>query len=208
MTETAATPEPVPSQPPGMKACAKCGESKPLVAFPGRQNTCIACRDAAKARTAERKDAVAWSPELGERITDMVAAGMTIAEVCALAAMPTARQMKAWRRTNPEFDAAMETAELQSAAVHLDAAKQVLRQVESGKLPAPDGKMLFDGHMRLASTLNPRRYGSQATVDVTSAGRPLIDLGSAIKALLDATANAALPAPEPLEAESTPVMLQ
>ena len=78
---------------------------------------------------------------------------------------------------------------MQSAAAHLDAAKGVLRQVEEGKLPASDGRLLFDGHLKLATTLNPKRYGGQATVDITSAGRPLIDLGSAIKALLDATAN-------------------
>ena len=152
MTAPAATSQssPDPSPPPGTKVCRKCGEAKPLLAFAGRQNTCIACREAAKARTLERKDSVAWSPELGERITDMTAAGMTIAEVCAQAAMPTPRQLKAWRRSNPEFDAAMEAAELQSAAVHLDAAKEVLRQVEDGKLPASDGRFLFDGHIKLA----------------------------------------------------------
>jgi hypothetical protein len=187
------------------KTCLKCQEAKPLIAFAGRQNTCISCRDAAKARTLERKEAVAWSPELGERIVDMLAAGMTIAEVCAQAAMPTARQLRAFRRSNPEFDAACDDALAQSAAAHLDKAKEVLRNVETGKLPAADGRLLFDGHMRLASVLNPARYGSNATIDVTSAGRPLVDLGSAIAALLAAVPAKALPAPEPLEAEAVPV---
>ena len=187
------------------KVCRRCNETKPLIAFAGRQNTCIQCRDAAKARTAERKEAVVYSPDLGERITDAIAAGSTIAEVCAQSAMPTPRQLRAWRRSNPDFDAACEAAEMQSAAGHLDAAKGVLRQVEAGKLPASDGRLLFDGHVKLAATLNPARYGSNATIDVTSAGRPLIDLGSAIKALLDATANVTLPAPEPIDVEAEPV---
>jgi hypothetical protein len=187
------------------KTCRKCGEAKPLIAFAGRQNTCIQCRDAAKVRTFERKEAVAWSHELGERITDMLAAGMTVAEVCAQSAMPTPRQLRAMRRANPDFDAACEQAETQSAAAHLDKAKEVLRNVEGGKLPASDGRLLFDGHMKLAGTLNPSRYGSNATIDVTSAGRPLVDLGSAIKALLDATTKpTALPAPEPIDVEATP----
>ena len=194
------------SAPTPTKFCRKCSVEKPLLAFAGRQNTCVTCRDAAKARTQERKEQVAWAPELGERITDTIAAGSTIAEVCAQSAMPTPRQLKAWRRTNLEFDGAMEAAELQSASVHLDAAKQVLRQVEDGKLQASDGRFLFDGHIKLAGTLNPKRYsGNATTIDITSAGRPLIDLGSAIKALLDATANAALPAPEPIDIEAEPV---
>jgi hypothetical protein len=186
------------------KTCRKCSVEKPIVAFAGRQNTCIACRDAAKARTQDRKDNIAWSPELGDRITDMLAAGMTVAEVCAQTAMPTPRQLRAWRRGNPDFDAACEHAETQSAAAHLDKAKDVLRNVEAGKLPAADGRLLFDGHMKLAATLNPSRYGSHATVDVTSAGRPLVDFGAAVQALIDALPTA-LPAPEPLDADATPV---
>lgn len=188
------------------KVCRKCSVEKALLAFRGRQNTCIQCVDAAKVRKLERKDQVAWSPELGERITDMLAAGMTVAEVCGQSAMPTSRQLKAWRRANPDFDAACDLAETQSAAAHLDKAKEVLRNVEAGNLQASDGRLLFDGHMKLAATLNPSRYGSNATIDVTSAGRPLVDLGSAIKALLDATANTvALPAPEPIDVEAEPV---
>jgi hypothetical protein len=184
------------------KTCRKCSVEKPIVAFAGRQNTCIQCRDAAKARTQERKETVAWSPELGERITDMVAAGMTVAEVCEQAAMPTPRQLRAWRRGNPDFDAACEQAEQQSAAAHLDRAKEVLRNVEGGTLPAADGRLLFDGHMKLAATLNPSRYGAHAAIDIKSDGKPLVDFGAAIEALIAALpVQAALPAPEPLDAE-------
>jgi hypothetical protein len=192
------------TEPPN-KTCRKCSISKPLLAFSGRQNTCVSCRDAQRQRTLERKEAVGWSPELGERIADMLAAGMTVAELCEQASMPTPRQLRAMRRANPDFDAACEQAEQQSAAAHLDRAKEVLRNVEAGKLPAADGRLLFDGHMRLAATLNPARYGSHATVDVTSAGRPLVDFGAAVQALIDALPARALPAPEPLDAEATPV---
>jgi hypothetical protein len=178
---------------------------KPLIAFQSRRHVCIDCTEAQRVKTLERKEAVAWTPELGERLTDMLAAGMTIAEVCAQAAMPTPRQLRAMRRANPAFDAACELAETQSAAAHLDRAKEALRKVEDGELPASDGRVLFDGHMRLAATLNPGRYGSHATVDVTSAGRPLVDLGTAVQALIDALPTRALPAPEPLEVEAVPV---
>jgi len=187
------------------KVCVKCSTEKPIIAFPGRRNTCQACIDLARVRTIEKKDAVAFSVELADRITDMLAAGMTVAEVCAQSAMPTPRQLKAWRRTHPEFDAACDLAETQSAAAHLDKAKETLRKVEDGKLPASDGRVLFDGHMKLAATLNPARYGSHATVDVTSAGRPLVDFGAAVQALIDALPTRALPAPEPLDVEAVEV---
>jgi transposase-like protein len=210
VTDAAPQPEPAssPSPPPGMatRVCQKCSAEKPLTAFNARQRTCVDCVQAAKARTLERKDAVAWSPELGERIADMLAAGMTIAEICQSAGFPTSRQLRSWRRVNPDFDAACNLAETQSAAAHLDKAKEVLRNVEAGKLPASDGRLLFDGHIKLAATLNPSRYGSHATVDVTSAGRPLVDFGAAVQALIDALpAPSALPAPAPIDAEATPV---
>jgi hypothetical protein len=187
------------------KQCRKCGEAKPLLAFAGRQNTCIACREEQRTKTQERKDAVAWSPELGERITDMQAAGMTIAEVCAQAAMPTARQLKAWRRANPDFDAACDLAEMQSAAAHVDKAKEALRQAEAGKIPVSDAKGMAETHLKLASVLHPKRYGSHATVDVTSQGKPLVDFGAAVKALLDVLPRAALPAPsEAIDVEVVP----
>jgi hypothetical protein len=184
------------------KPCAKCGMEKVLTEFSGRQRTCVTCVQAQRAKTQERKEQVAWSAELGERITDMLASGMTMAEVTAQAAMPTPRQLKAWRRGNPDFDAACLDAETQSAAAHLDKAKQVLADVESGKLASSDGKLLFDGHMKLAATLNPARYGTHATVDVTSRGRPLVDFGAAIEALISALP--ALPAPA-IEVEATEV---
>jgi hypothetical protein len=141
--------------------------------------------------------------ELGERITDMVAAGMTVAEVCAQSAMPTPRQLRSFRRSNPDFDAACQGAEHASAAAHIDAAKQVVRQMEEGKVPASDGNHIFNAHMKLASTLNPRRYGSNPVIDVTSGGRPIIDLGAVLQAAF--AALPALPAPEPLDVEAEPV---
>jgi hypothetical protein len=159
---------------------------------------------AAKARTLERKEAVVWSPELGERIVDMLAAGMTIEELCAQAGMPTPRQLRALRRTNPEFDAACDEALAQSAAAHLDRAKETLRKVEDGKLLASDGRVLFDGHMKLAATLNPSRYGAHATVDLSAGGKPLVSFVEAVEALI-----AVLPQqptlPPPIDVEATEV---
>jgi hydroxylamine reductase (hybrid-cluster protein) len=187
------------------KACTKCSVEKPLTEYNGRQRTCRACVEAAKAKTLERKEAVAYTDALAERIVDALAAGMTIAEVCEQSAMPAPRQLRAWRRSNPDFHSACEQAEQASAAAHLDRAKQVLKDLEDKKLPGADAKTLFDGHMKLASTLNPHRYGAHATVDVTSQGKPLVDFGAAIQALIDALpSQPALPPPIEVEATEVP----
>ena len=95
-------------QPQATKQCRKCGETKPLLAYAGRQNTCMSCRDAAKARTLERKETRTFTLPLAEKIVDGVAAGLTFAEICAGASMPTVRQLVAWRRLHPELADAMD----------------------------------------------------------------------------------------------------
>jgi terminase small subunit-like protein len=186
------------------KPCARCNTEKPLTAFAGRQNTCIQCREAAKARTLERKDGATFTPELGEKITDALASGLTVAEITAQAAMPTPRQLRAWRRSNPDFEAACLQAEQASAAAHIDAAKQVVRQMEEGKIPAAEGNHIFNAHMKLAAVLAPARYGAHpVAIDITSQGRPLVDFEKAIEALINALPAKALPAPA-IDIEASP----
>jgi hypothetical protein len=192
---------------PATRTCKACGETKGILLFNANRRTCRPCEDAKRTKTLERKEAVAYSDALAERIADMLAAGMTVAEVTGQASMPTPRQLRAWRRANPDFHAACEEAEQASAAAHLDKAKQVLADLEAGKVPSGDAKTLFDGHMKLAATLHPARYGAHpVAIDLTSAGRPLVDFGTAIEALIAALpAQAALPAPT-IDAEATEVV--
>jgi terminase small subunit-like protein len=180
------------------KKCVRCQVDKPLLAYAGRQNTCIQCRDAAKVRTLERKDAVAWSPELGEKITDAIAAGLSLETICAGAGMPTARQLTKWRRTVPEFDQAMDAAFAAQADSHISLAHDTLLRLKDGKLPAADARVIVDSALKLAAAVNPRKYGAlRAQADVTSGGQPLKAVGTLelAKALLVALPMAQLPAP-------------
>jgi terminase small subunit-like protein len=180
---------------PAIRTCKRCSETKGILEFDARRTTCRACYQAAAAKRQERKERVEYSDALAERIVDALASGMTVAEVTTQAAMPTPRQLRAWRRANPDFDAACLQAEQASAAAHLDKAKQVLADLEAGKLQGSDARTLFDGHMKLAAVLHPTRYGNNATIDISSQGKPLINFGAAIDALLAALPAKALPAP-------------
>jgi hypothetical protein len=191
--------ENVPASPFPAKRCIKCKTEKPLLAFAGKQNTCIACRDAARVRTLERKDAVAWSPELGERITDAIAAGMTIEAICASAGMPTERQYRKWRRTIPEFDAACDQAMAAQADAHIAMAHDALVKLRKGDIQAADARVIVEGALKLAAAVNPRKYGAlRVQADVTSGGQPLRQVSTLelAKALLVAL-PAALPPPSP-----------
>lgn len=191
------------------KSCKACGIEKDLVAYNGRRNVCRECEEARRQRSIEKREAtIQYSPELAEKITSRIEGGETLAEICQGAAWPTRALLARWRRANPEFDAACGQAEQQSAAAHIDKAKEVLRKVEDGKLPVADARLLFDGHVKLAATLSPTRYGSNAAaIDPASVGRPLVSLAAAIQALIDAlpTNAGALPAPIPIDVEATEV---
>jgi len=152
------------------KQCRKCGQTLPLLSFAGRQNTCIPCRDAAKARTQERKAAIIYSADLGERITDAVAAGLTVDEICQPAGMPTPRQLARWRRTIPEFDEAYERARAARADVRSDRIDQALNDLRAGKISAADCRTIVESELKMAALENPARYNPAQKVQAEVSG--------------------------------------
>ena len=197
-----------PSKPATLALCAKCGVEKPLTAFHGRLKTCSDCRGATKARTMERKEAISFTPALAEKIVDLISMGSTITEVAAMSGMPTARQMASWRRAHPEFRDAYEEARVSRADARSDRVDAALRDLAAGKITAADCRVMVETELKLAAKENPGRYGDATQIDLTTAGKPLqVDVGAALKALLDVlpASNGALPAPEPLEVDATPV---
>ena len=149
------------------KPCAKCSVEKPLTAFLGRQKTCIDCVQAARARTLERKDAVAYSLALSDRICDLVAMGSTIPEVAAMSGMPTARQIAAWRRQHPEFRDAYEEARASRADARSDRVDQALNDLRAGKITAADCRVIVETELKMAGKENPARFGDRSVADIT-----------------------------------------
>lgn len=188
------------------KICAKCSIEKPLTSFAGRQRTCIDCVQAAKARTLARKEAVAWTPALGERICDLVSMGSTIAQIAEMAGMPTARQMAAWRRQHEEFHDAYEVARQARADARSDRVDRALNDLRAGKISAADCRVIVETELKLASKESPARYGEKIEVTAPDAVKASVTAVMAIEALLAAlpAAAGALPAPEPLTVEATP----
>jgi hypothetical protein len=152
------------------KLCAKCGIEKPLLAYAGRQNTCIQCRDAAKAKTLERKEAVTYSDALAERIVDGVASGLTFAEICAPSGMPTVRQLTAWRRRPPELAEALDAARTHRATIRSDRIDETLANLRAQKISAADARTIIDAEMKLMALEDPARFNPATKVQAEVSG--------------------------------------
>ena len=167
------------------KQCAKCQQTLPLTAFAGRQKTCITCVQAAKARSIERKEHIAFTPALADKICDLIAMGSTITEVAQMSGMPTARQMASWRRQHPEFRDAYEEARVSRADARSDRVDAALRDLAAGKITAADCRVLVETEIKMASRENPARYGDVTRADVTvRPGAPAPESADVTKAWL------------------------
>jgi transposase-like protein len=152
------------------QTCAKCSQVKPLVAFPGRRRTCQQCIDAAKAKTLEKKAALTYSEALGDRIVDAIAAGVSVAELCEQAGMPTARQLARWRRTIPEFAEAYEQARTARADARSDRIDEALNDLRKGKITAADCRVIVETELKMAGKESPGRYGDVTKVQAEVSG--------------------------------------
>jgi hypothetical protein len=116
---------------------------------------------------AERKDQVQFSPALGERIIDAVAAGLSVQEICASSWAPTPRQLARWRRTIPEFSEAYEAARVARADARSDRIDQALNDLRAGKISAADCRVIVETELKMAARENPQRYGDRIVSDIT-----------------------------------------
>jgi hypothetical protein len=152
------------------KPCARCNTEKPLTAFAGRQNTCIQCREAQRAKAQERKEAVAYSPELASKITDMVALRTPVAKICEMAGMPTQRQLMRWRREHEEFRQAWDLAREQRADARSDRIDEALDDLRQGKITAADCRVIVETELKLAAKEAPARYGDVTKLQAEVSG--------------------------------------
>jgi hypothetical protein len=196
------------------KTCEACGESKPIIQFPSRRKRCQSCLAAEKAardaKRLERKEAVAYTEALGERIVDAIASGMTVAEVCASSWGPTERQLARWRRTIPELREALDEARAARADVRSDRVDQALNDLRAGKITAADCRVIVETELKMAARENPARYGEKLVSDVTvrpGAPEEKPDTAAWLERVLSAAVRAdnvipLLPVPKPAEEDA------
>jgi len=164
------------------KACRACQRELPMTAYDARRNDCRECttkvREAKAARTAEKRAAAVYTPELAERICDALAAGMTLSEVAEQSWAPTLRQLVRWRRERLEFQDALDAAREQRAELRSDRIDATLNDLRAGKISAADARTILDGEFKLMSLENAKFNPAmkvQAEVKQTITEEPMSD---------------------------------
>jgi len=155
---------------PPTRTCKRCNETKGILEFDARRTTCRQCYQAAAMKRLERKEAVVYSAELGERITDAIAAGIPVSEICVPAGMPTPSQVSRWRRTIPEFAEAYEKAREARADARSDKIDEALNDLRAGKITAADCRVIVETELKMASKESPSKYGDVTKVQAEVSG--------------------------------------
>lgn len=155
-----------------LKRCIACGESKVWSAFPAAGSDicreCVTAPTEPPSKPADGKAlAVTYSPELGERIAELIAARVPMHEIAAMPGMPSDTTIYKWRLQHPEFAAALDIAREHRADARADMVDKHLADLRAGKIDAHSAKVLIEAELRLAGKEHPARYGERVTSDVT-----------------------------------------
>jgi hypothetical protein len=165
------------------KTCATCERDLPLTDYNGRQRSCRDCAEKARLRRAADKPEakekrvarppVEFTPDLGQRVCDLIAEGEAIVDVCAKPGFPSARDIARWRVQHDEFAIALAAAKDTRADVRADTIHGYVREMKAGKLDPATGKACIDALRWLAGKDSPARYGDRVVTDLTvRPGRP------------------------------------
>jgi hypothetical protein len=147
----------------------------------------------------------AYSPEIGDKLCERIAMREPLSKITRDDDMPCEATIYKWRLQYPDFAEKVAHAREHRALARADYMDEVVDDVRTGKLDPQAGRVVLESERWQAGKEMPKVFGDK--LDVTSAGKAISsasDLDIA-KALARALAAQALPAPEPLDAESVPV---
>jgi hypothetical protein len=152
------------------RTCKRCNEMKGIIEFDARRTTCRQCYQVAAAKRQERKERIEYSEAIHERIVDGVASGLTFAEICVPAGMPTVQQLIAWRRRHPELADAMDEARTHRATIRSDRIDETLADLRMQKISAAEARTIIDAEMKLMALEDPARFNPATKVQQEISG--------------------------------------
>lgn len=123
-----------------------------------------------------------YSPEIADRICELMVEGQSLRQICRLSEMSSKAQVFVWLRQHEEFHQKYEIARLMLAEywaseiieIADDASGDFIinergeRVVDHGNINR--ARLKIDARKWLMSKLNPQRYGDRVTADVTVRG--------------------------------------
>ena len=108
-----------------------------------------------------------YTPELAERICELIAQGKSLATIEAIPGMPCADTIVNWTHTNEQFSDDVARARLRQADADAEKINELTERVSAGKIEPNAARVALLGYQWLARVRNPGRYGDRQQVDVS-----------------------------------------
>jgi hypothetical protein len=105
-----------------------------------------------------------YSPELAERICQLVSIGYTLKQIESVEDMPAERTILTWAATNAEFQQQYARTRDASADVFADRVANLAWMAEDGQTDPQAAKVAMDGYKWVAARRNPRKYSERMQV--------------------------------------------
>ena len=108
-----------------------------------------------------------YTPDLGLRICECVAAGQSLTKIGKMSGMPSRYMMRRWEEEHPEFAKRLEKAFEDGADAFADKIIDLADQVARNTLDPRAGSVAIDALKWTASKLKPRKYAERVDTTIT-----------------------------------------
>jgi hypothetical protein len=127
----------------------------------------------------DRRPRQPYSPEIADRICEMMIEGRSLREICAMSGMPARRTVFYWLRDHQEFRDRYEIARLMQVEWWAHEIIEIADDASGDFVITDSGervvdhehinraRLKIDARKWLMSKLHPQRYGDRVTADVT-----------------------------------------
>lgn len=106
-----------------------------------------------------------YTPELGQKICDMVASRISIWRICAMDDMPSEDTLYRWKRTIPEFSENFARAREHRADARQDRIDFIAEQCGEGAIDPAVARVMIDAEKWQMSKEQPKAYGDRIEVE-------------------------------------------
>jgi terminase small subunit-like protein len=133
----------------------------------------------ARAMPKDRRSYLPYSPELADRVCELMIEGVSLRKICAMSGMPSRRSIFNWFKDNEEFRERYGIARLMQIEYWSHEIIEIADDSSGDYIITEDGRhvvdheninrarLRVDARKWLMSKLHPQRYGDRVTTDVT-----------------------------------------
>ena len=123
-----------------------------------------------------RVDVPPSTPEFGQKICDLVAERVPVAEICARAGMPNKDTLYRWKREIPQFSNNYAREREHRADARQDYIDEITRKLVAGSIDAQTARVIIDAEKWQMGKEQPKKYGDRISTELTGKdGKPLFE---------------------------------